>query len=130
MVTEVDGGPIARRDDRLGELELLYRESAVRLARAIYAFSGGRRQVAEDAVAEAFARAIARRDSIRVPLPWIYRTAFRIASRELRRERRSLAAPPDLVPGSIPRRSSRSSRRSPSSPRTSAPPWSCTTRRG
>jgi RNA polymerase sigma-70 factor (ECF subfamily) len=99
MVTEVEGGPIARQDDRLGELELLYRESAVRLARAIYAFSGGRRQVAEDAVAEAFARAIAHRDSIRVPLAWIYRTAFRIASRELQRERRSLAAPPDPVPG-------------------------------
>jgi DNA-directed RNA polymerase specialized sigma24 family protein len=38
------------------DVEAIYRESAPALARAIYAYSGGRRHVTEDAVAEAFAR--------------------------------------------------------------------------
>ena len=36
----------------------------------------------------AFARAIAHKAGIRDPLAWIYRTAFRLAAEELRRERR------------------------------------------
>ena len=81
------------------DLEVLYREDGPRLWRAIYAFAGGRRDVADDAVAEAFARAIERVSTIREPLPWIYRTAFRIASNELRRERDRPATLPDVVPG-------------------------------
>lgn len=81
------------------QLELLYRESAPGLWRAIYGFAGGRRQVAEDAVAEAFARAIEHAAKIREPLRWIYRTAFRIASRELQREKRVPPPSPDPVPG-------------------------------
>ena len=65
------------------DIERLYRESAPQLWRSIYGFAGGRRHLAEDAVAEAFARAIERVNEIRDPLAWIYRTAFRIASREL-----------------------------------------------
>jgi hypothetical protein len=38
-------------------------------------------------MAEAFAPAIEHADSIRDPLPWIYRTAFRLSAAELRRER-------------------------------------------
>jgi RNA polymerase sigma-70 factor (ECF subfamily) len=63
--------------------------------RTIFAFTGGRRNVAEEAVAEAFARAIAHAGGIRDPLPWIYRTAFRLAAEELRRERRRSADSPD-----------------------------------
>lgn len=81
------------------DLELLYRESGPQLWRAIYAFAGGRRDIADDAVAEAFARAIERVTTIREPLPWIYRTAFRIASHELERERRQPLPPPLPVPG-------------------------------
>ena len=87
-------GAEARRD-----LEHVYRESAPQLWRAIYGFSGGRRDVAEDAVAEAFARAVEHLDRIREPVAWIYRTAFRIASRELQREKRLPPAAPDPVPG-------------------------------
>lgn len=54
----------------------------------MYAFTAGRRVIAEEATAEAFAQAIAHSDSIREPVGWIYRTAFRLASAELRRERR------------------------------------------
>ena len=81
------------------DIERVYRESAPQLWRAIYGFAGGRRHLAEDAVAEVFARAIERENEIRDPLPWIYRTAFRIASRELQRERRGPPATPDRVPG-------------------------------
>jgi len=79
-VREVEDGSAAPRD--LGEgverdIERLYRDSAPQLWRAIYGFAGGRRHLAEDAVAEAFARAIERAPEIRDPLAWIYRTAFR-----------------------------------------------------
>ena len=44
--------------------------------------------MADDAVAEAFARALERAGQIRDPVPWLYRTAFRIAAEDLRRGRR------------------------------------------
>lgn len=92
----------AGREEQLGgerDLELLYRDAAPQLWRAIYGFAGGRRHLAEDAVAEAFARALEHERQIREPLAWIYRTAFRIASRELQREKRRSPAMPDPVPG-------------------------------
>ena len=87
--------PQAAGDD----LEELFRNSGPELWRAIYGFTGGRRQLAEDAVAEAFARAIEHADGIREPLAWIYRTAFRLATRELQRERRLPPQLPDPAPG-------------------------------
>jgi len=45
-------------------------------------------------VAESFARALEWKDRIRRPLPWIYRTAFRIAAEEMRLDRR----PVELCP--------------------------------
>jgi RNA polymerase sigma-70 factor (ECF subfamily) len=65
----------------------VFRETGPHLWRALYAFAGGRRQIAEEAMAEAFARAMEHR-GIRDPAAWIYRTAFRIAREELERERR------------------------------------------
>src|SRR6266496_2776548 len=47
------------------------------------AFTGDR-EVASDAVAEAFAQALRRGDAIRDPLRWIWRAAFRIAAGELK----------------------------------------------
>jgi RNA polymerase sigma-70 factor (ECF subfamily) len=44
--------------------------------------------VTEDAVIEAFARAMRYDGTIRDPVPWLYRTAFRVASDEMRRQRR------------------------------------------
>lgn len=70
------------------DYEQLFREEGPRLWRTMYAVSGGRSEIAEEAVAEAFARALARRNGIAHPLAWIYRTAFRLAREELRRERR------------------------------------------
>ena len=64
----------------------LYREIGPRLWRAILAYSGGRRDIADDAVGEAFVRAMESRTAIRSPYPWLYRTAFRIAAADLRRD--------------------------------------------
>jgi RNA polymerase sigma-70 factor (ECF subfamily) len=72
----------------------LFREHADAVFRTIYAYSGGRRALAEEATAEAFARAIASERRIRDPIAWIYRTAFRAAAAELRRERREPVEPP------------------------------------
>jgi hypothetical protein len=66
--------------------EQLFRQAAPGLWRTIFAFAGGRAAVADDAVAEAFARALERFGQIREPVPWLYRTAFRIAAEELRRK--------------------------------------------
>jgi RNA polymerase sigma-70 factor (ECF subfamily) len=64
---------------------LIWRESGPQLWRAVYAYAGGRKEVADDAVAEAFARAMVRDDDIRDPVAYLYRIAFRVASAELRR---------------------------------------------
>lgn len=69
------------------DFDAIWRDTGPTLWRAVRAYSGGRRDVADDAVAEAFARAIARDGQIREPVPYLYRTAFRIAAAELRRDR-------------------------------------------
>jgi RNA polymerase sigma-70 factor (ECF subfamily) len=66
------------------DFDAIWREAGPAIWRAIYAYAGGRREVADDAVAEAFARAMVRTETIRLPVPYLYRTAFRIAAQELR----------------------------------------------
>jgi RNA polymerase sigma-70 factor (ECF subfamily) len=68
-------------------VERLYREEGRRLWWALVAYSGDQ-DVASDAVAEAFAQALGRADSLRDPLAWIWRVAFRVAAGELKRRRR------------------------------------------
>src|SRR2546426_7671102 len=87
LCTCVDGASSVRSVSRDRDYERLFRESAPGLWRALYGFAGGRRQIAEDALAEAFARAIERGRGVRDPLPYVYRTAFRLASAELQRDR-------------------------------------------
>lgn len=72
------------------ELERVYREDGARLWRALVAFAGDR-EVASDAVAEAFAQALGRGDGIRDPRRWVWRAAFKIASGELQERRRFVA---------------------------------------
>jgi RNA polymerase sigma-70 factor, ECF subfamily len=69
------------------ELERLYREDGARLWRALVVFAGDR-EVANDAVAEAFAQALGRGSDLRDPRRWIWRAAFRIAAGELKERRR------------------------------------------
>jgi RNA polymerase sigma-70 factor (ECF subfamily) len=78
------------------DFDALFREAGSGVFRTLYAYTGGRRDIAEEAMAEAFARALARSDTIRDPVAWIYRTAFRLANDELRAERRRGPAPVDV----------------------------------
>jgi RNA polymerase sigma factor (sigma-70 family) len=71
-------------------LEPVYRDHGARLWRAVFAFAGDR-QIADDAVAEAFAEAMRRGQELRDPLAWVWRVAFRIAAGELK-DRRSRSA--------------------------------------
>jgi DNA-directed RNA polymerase specialized sigma24 family protein len=83
--------------------DALFRDEAGGVFRTLFAFTGGRADVAEDATAEAFARAFAQGDRLRDPIAWIYRVAFRVAIDELRRdktrtqEREGVVPPPELV---------------------------------
>ena len=74
-------------------IERAYRDFGTQLWRGVYAFSGGRADIADDAVAEAFARALADAGRIRSLLPWLYRVAFRQAANRLRDEGRQGAMP-------------------------------------
>lgn len=67
-------------------VESAYREYGTQLWRGVYAYSGGRADIADEAVAEAFARALEGTERIRSLLPWLYRVAFRRAAERLRRE--------------------------------------------
>ena len=82
------------RADLKHDLDAAFREHGSAVYRTLYAFTAGRRALAEEATAEAFARAIAHASRIRDPVPWIYRTAFRVAAEEMKRERR---APPEAT---------------------------------
>ena len=76
-------GLTVERDD---SLESLYLEHADRLWRALYAYAGDR-EVASDALGEAFAQYLQRGAAVRSPPRWIWRAAFRIAAGELKERR-------------------------------------------
>ena len=83
-------------ESRHADLDRLYREQADRLWRAVFAF-GGDREVATDAVAEAFMQVIRRGPSVRSPEKWVWRAAFRIAAGELKRRTRRLTPIPEAA---------------------------------
>ena len=72
------------------DLETVYREHAPRLWRAVLLYSGDR-EIASDAVAEAFAQALRHGSSIRAPARWVWRAAFSVAADELRARRKVVA---------------------------------------
>lgn len=76
-------------------LERLYREHGDRLWRAVFVWSGDR-QVADDAVAEAFTQALRHGDGLRDPMAWIWRVAFRLAAGELKDRGRHRRERPEL----------------------------------
>ena len=77
-----------------GAVERCYREHGARLWRSLMLFAGDS-EVASDAVAEAFAQALRRADSIVEVDRWVWRTAFRIASGELKGRRRWVMGVPE-----------------------------------
>jgi RNA polymerase sigma factor (sigma-70 family) len=65
------------------EIERVYREVGDRLWWALLAYTGDR-ELASDAAAEAFARAVGAAETIRDPAAWVWRVAFRVATTSLR----------------------------------------------
>ena len=66
------------------DIEQVYRTEAQRIWRALVGYAGNK-QIADDAVAEAFARALLHRDSIKDLRAWLWRVAFRLAAAEMRK---------------------------------------------
>jgi len=95
MMREVEERAVEGDRRSAHDFAQLFREDGPGLWRTMYAFTGGRRDIAEDVTAEAFARGLAHADTIRDPVPWLYRTAFRLAQDELRKERRSHMPEPE-----------------------------------
>ena len=75
----------AAQINEMGEVEAVYRDDGNRLWRALFAFSGDE-SVASDAVAEAFAQALRRGSAIRDVRSWVWRSAFRLAKGDLKRQ--------------------------------------------
>jgi RNA polymerase sigma-70 factor (ECF subfamily) len=69
------------------DVEMVFRSHAGQVWRALLVMSAGRREVADEATAEAFVRLFDHRESVRDPVAWVFRTAFRLCAAELRRER-------------------------------------------
>jgi RNA polymerase sigma-70 factor (ECF subfamily) len=65
------------------DVEDVYRRDGGRLWRALYAFAGNA-DVADEAMAEAFAQALRRGAAIRDVSGWVWRTAFRLAAGDLK----------------------------------------------
>jgi RNA polymerase sigma-70 factor, ECF subfamily len=72
----------------------VYRSHGGLVWRAVLTMSAGSREVADEATSEAFACLFAYREGVQEPLSWVFRTAFRIAGRELRRQRAVVGEPP------------------------------------
>jgi len=68
-------------------LEAVYRDEGPAMWHALLAFTADR-TVAEDALSEAFAQALARGDALHDPARWVWRVAFRVAAGDLRGRRR------------------------------------------
>lgn len=64
-------------------IEQVYREHGQRLWRAVLAYSGNR-EIADDAVSEAFVQAMRHQGELRSPVAWLYQASFRIAAGELK----------------------------------------------
>ena len=82
----------------------VYRDHHKRMWRALFSFAGDP-DIASDAMAEAFARALRDQYTIRDLTAWTWRVAFRLAASELRRRHTATATFPDTsyeLPEAVP----------------------------
>jgi RNA polymerase sigma-70 factor (ECF subfamily) len=70
------------------DFEAIYREEGGRLWRVLMGMTGGQREVSEDAIAEAFARAMQRGSTIEDPRAYIFVSCIRLARREMARQKK------------------------------------------
>ncbi|MGH9275770.1 MAG: RNA polymerase sigma factor [Acidimicrobiales bacterium] len=84
-------------DPRVERVRATYESTHAPLWRAVLAYSSSA-EVADEAVAEAFAQLLRRGDGVDDPAAWVWRSAFRIAAGDLKRRgaRRSGHAMPDV----------------------------------
>jgi RNA polymerase sigma-70 factor (ECF subfamily) len=80
-------------------LEELYLDHGPAVWRIVYAWTGGDRDIAEEAVAESFARAGRYLGAIRDPRRWLITTALNVAKAELRRRHVVIASGEPRTPG-------------------------------
>lgn len=94
FISRVGGGArgAGMQEADRARLERVYKETAAQTWRAVYAACGVR-EVADDAVAEAFAQAGRRASDIRDMRAWVRRAALRIAAGELSARRRDGRVP-------------------------------------
>ena len=84
------------------EVEAVFRSHGGTVWRAVLAMSAGNNDVADEATCEAFARLYAYRDGVRDPVAWVFRTAFRLASREMKRQRHLADSDvPEMIAGEV-----------------------------
>jgi len=76
------------------QIERLFVEDSARMWRAVLAYTGDP-EIASDSVAEAFTLALESQGRIASVSGWVWRVAFRVATAELRRRRRTTGEPPD-----------------------------------
>jgi RNA polymerase sigma-70 factor, ECF subfamily len=74
------------------DLEQVWRGQGAKIWRSVAAYACDA-EVANDAVAEAFAQALHRRDEIRDLPAWLWRTSFRLAAQELKARDRRVPSP-------------------------------------
>jgi RNA polymerase sigma-70 factor (ECF subfamily) len=77
-------------------VERLYREQGRRLYAAVLAYARDR-EIADDAVSEAFAQLLHREREVRDPQAWVWTAAFKIAAGELKRRRGTVAEIPESI---------------------------------
>ncbi len=91
-------------DETSTEVERVYRSDARKMWGALVGFTGDR-EIADDAVAEAFARAVRHTDAIDDVRAWTWRVAFRVGSAEVQRRQdhvEDLGVSEDPATGSLP----------------------------
>jgi RNA polymerase sigma-70 factor (ECF subfamily) len=76
--------PTVDETEQLAGWAELYRNEGPRLWRALIAYSASR-DVADDALNEAFTQAITRGRAVRSPSSWVWTVAFKVAAGELKR---------------------------------------------
>jgi RNA polymerase sigma-70 factor (ECF subfamily) len=81
-------------DDTGDRVDTVYRADSQRLWRALVGFTADR-ELASDAMAEAFTRAVTEEDQIRDLRAWVWRVAFRLAAADLRTAREHEHVEPD-----------------------------------
>ncbi|HEX2589184.1 MAG TPA: RNA polymerase sigma factor [Gaiellales bacterium] len=77
------------------EMTELFTSCGGQLWRSLLAASAGRHDIADDITAEAFSQYLKHRETVRDPLAYMFRVAYRLLAKELAREKRQVLRSPD-----------------------------------